>query len=63
MRQVRKHLIDCFNDTGAVLVVTDVWSPKLLEESLLDLDAHETRGKHILIFLVNGRNLLSFEKY
>jgi hypothetical protein len=62
MRQVRKHMIDCFNDTGAVLVVTDVWSPRLLEESLLDLDAHESRGRHILFFLVNGRNLIPLER-
>lgn len=63
MRQVRKHMIDCFNDTGAVLVITDVWSPRLLEESLLDLDAHESRGKHILFFLVNGRNLMPLERH
>ena len=63
MRQVRKHLIDCFNDTGALLVITDVWSPRLLEESLLDLDAHETRGKHILFFLVNGHNLTPLDRH
>lgn len=57
MRAVRRHLIDCFQDTGVMMIVTDVWSPRLLEESLGDLQAHENQGKHILFFLVNGSKL------
>ena len=57
MRAVRRHLIDCFQDTGVMMIVTDVWSPRLLEESLGDLQAHENQGKHMLFFLVNGSKL------
>jgi hypothetical protein len=57
MRKVRSHMIDCFYDTGAVMIVTDVWSPRLLEESLGDLESHRSKGKKILFFLVNGSKL------
>ena len=57
LRAVRKHMIYCFNDTSTVMFITDVWSPRLLEESRGDLAAYKARGKHILFFLVNGRKL------
>lgn len=57
MRKVRSHMINCFYDTGVVMIVTDVWSPRLIEESLEDMEAHQAKGKKVLFFLVNGSKL------
>jgi hypothetical protein len=53
MRQVRAHLIDCWDTTRVVVVLCDEWSPKKLDEHLRDLRAHHRRGIHF-VFLLAG---------
>lgn len=44
-RQVRSHLVNCYQVTRVVILVMDVWNPsKHFAESRLDLDAHRSRG-------------------
>ena len=57
LRHLRAHLINCAGITEQVVIITDVWDPKLLEESEQDLLSHRTNGLQILMLLVSGRSV------
>ncbi len=61
MREVRAHLISCFEVAEVVLLLTDRWDPDLLRESALDLDAHAARAvsRKVLIPLVAWKRVLT----
>ena len=57
MRSVREYLIDCERIARLAIVVTDVWSPKHLEEHLRDVWAHHRQGRFVVPYLVAGERL------
>jgi hypothetical protein len=57
MRSVREYLIDCERIARVAIVVTDVWSPKHLDEHLRDVWAHHRQGRFVVPFLVAGGRL------
>lgn len=56
MRQVRQHLLRCVDTTRVVLLLTDHWNPKDIDESQGDLLVHASRplGAVILPILVSN---------
>ena len=63
MREIRAHLIQCFETAEVVILLTDVWDPNggLMKESLLDFQAYAWRTKHrkILIPVVCWKQQIS----
>ena len=58
MRAVRGSLIDCERITQVVVLLSDVWTPKLVEERLLDVRAHARNGRFVIPHLVTaGRSV------
>jgi hypothetical protein len=57
MRDLRAHLIRCARQSKLAIVVTDVWDPKLIEESRQDLLAHQENGLKLVVMLVAGNTL------
>ncbi len=57
MRQVRRHLIDCFGKTRVVVLLTDTWDPAKFRESRADIEAHRRRGVVFVTGVVSGRNI------
>ena len=53
MREIRAHLIQCFETAEVVILLTDVWDPNggLMKESLLDFQAYAWRTKHRKILI------------
>ncbi len=58
MREVRSTLIDCERITRAVVLLTDVWSPRLIDEHLRDIRAHERQGRFVVPHLVAGQRII-----
>ena len=58
MREVRATLIDCERITRAVVLLTDVWSPRLIDEHLRDIRAHERQGRFVVPHLVTGQHIV-----
>lgn len=58
MREVRATLINCERITRAVVLLTDVWSPRLIDEHLRDIRAHERQGRLVVPHLVTGQNII-----
>lgn len=61
MRSVREYLIDCERVSEVVVLVTDVWSPRHIEEHLRDVLAHQRHGRYVVPHLVSGRRLLRLD--
>ncbi len=61
MREVRAHLISCFEIAEVVILLTDQWDPALLKESEPDFSAHAARpvGRKVLIPLVAWKRQLT----
>ena len=57
MRQIRKHLIDCYENTKIVILITDTNDRKIFEESALDFEAHKKRDVVFLTGLVSGEEI------
>lgn len=54
MRELRAHLIRCAGRTKLAIVITDVWDPKLVDESRKDLLAHQGNGLQLIVLLAVG---------
>lgn len=64
MREVRAHLIRCFEIAEVVILLTDRWDPDLMKESVPDFSAYASRsvGRKVLIPIVSWkRQLTTFE--
>jgi hypothetical protein len=61
MRSVREYLIDCERMAKAVVLLTDTWSPRHLEEHISDIRAHLRHGRYVVPHLVTGRRILRVE--
>ena len=57
MRSLRAHLIRCARKSKLAIVVTDVWDPKLIEESRQDLLAHQENELQLVVLLAAGNTL------
>ena len=57
MQKVRRHLLDC-PITKTVVVVSDHWGKKMLNEHLLDLQHHYSRGVRFIFLLAIGNYLV-----
>lgn len=58
MRSVREYLIDCERMAKAVVLLTDTWSPRHIEEHIRDIEAHARHGRIVIPHLVTGDRLL-----
>lgn len=58
MRSVREHLIDCERLAKVVILLTDTWSPRHIEEHIKDIQAHARQGRYVLPHLVTGGRVL-----
>jgi hypothetical protein len=58
MRDVRSHLIHCYSSTKVVVLLTDVWDPKLIAESRSDIAAHRTMGHVVVPAVASGGRLI-----
>lgn len=61
MRSVREYLIDCSGIAQAVILLTDTWSPRQVEESAKDVHAHARQGRFVVPCLVSGRTLTTID--
>lgn len=52
LRKLRAHLIRCVDKTRVVIIVSDHWTPTILDEHLEDLRAHAAKGVRFLFSLV-----------
>jgi len=61
MREVRAHLIQCFEIAEVVILLTDRWDPDLMRESEPDFSAYASRpiGRKVLIPLVSWKRQLT----
>ena len=57
LREVRRHLIDCFRENQVVIILTDTWDPKKFSESEADILAHRRKGKIFITGVVSGRKV------
>ena len=57
MQKVRRHLLDC-PITKTVLVTSDHWGKKMLNDHLLDLQHHYMRGVRFIFLLAIGNYLI-----
>ena len=58
MRAVREHMIDCERMTKAVILLTDAWNPRHIEEHIRDIHAHSRHGRFVVPHLVTGNRIL-----
>jgi hypothetical protein len=58
MRSVREYLIDCERMAKAVVLLTDTWSPRHIEEHIGDIQAHAHHGRYVVPHLVTGSRVL-----
>jgi hypothetical protein len=58
MRSVREYLIDCERMAKAVVLLTDTWSPRHIEEHIGDIRAHARHGRYVVPHLVTGGRVL-----
>jgi hypothetical protein len=61
MRSVREHLIDCQHISRVVVLLTDSWSPRQIEEHVRDIEAHRRMGRIVLPYLVSGGRITPVE--
>jgi hypothetical protein len=54
MRQVREHLIECWEQTRIVLVLCDHWSKSMLDEHIRDVQAHHRRGVQFVFLMASS---------
>lgn len=61
MREVRAHLIHCFEIAEVVILLTDRWDPDLMKESERDFYAHGSRShrRKVLIPIVSWKRQLT----
>ena len=61
MREVRAHLIQCFEVAEVVILLTDRWDPDLMKESEADFASYGSRqfGRKILIPIVSWKRKLT----
>jgi hypothetical protein len=61
MREVRAHLIHCFEIAEVVILLTDRWDPDLMKESEADFSAYasRSRGRKVIIPIVSWKRQLS----
>jgi hypothetical protein len=61
MRDVRAHLIHCFEIAEVVILLTDRWDPDLMKESEGDFYAHGSRshGRKVLIPIVTWKGQIT----
>ena len=61
MREVRAHLIQCFETAEVVILLTDIWDPDLMKESEPDFSAYASRrfDRKVLIPLVSWKRELT----
>ena len=61
MREVRAHLIQCFEVAEVVILLTDRWDPDLMKESEADFSSHGSRqfGSKVLIPIVSWKRKLT----
>ena len=57
MQKVRRHLLDC-PITKTVLVTQDHWKKGMINDHLLDLQHHYTRGVRFIFLLAIGNYLI-----
>ena len=58
MRSVREYMIDCERITNLVVLLTDTWGPRQIEEHLRDVYAHARQGRYVVPHLVTGGRIL-----
>jgi hypothetical protein len=58
MRSVREYLIDCQRMAKAVVLLTDTWSPRHIDEHIGDIQAHARNGRYVIPYLVTGGRIL-----
>jgi len=58
MRSVREYLIDCERMAKVVVLLTDTWSPRHIEEHIGDIRAHARHGRYVVPQLVTGGRVL-----
>lgn len=61
MRSVREYLIDCERMAKAVVLLTDNWSPRHIEEHIGDIRAHARQGRFVVPYLVTGRRVVQVD--
>jgi hypothetical protein len=61
MRAVREYLIDCERMAKAVVLLTDTWSPRHLDEHIRDIRAHARQGRFVVPHLVTGNRILRLD--
>jgi hypothetical protein len=61
MREVRAHLIHCFEIAEVVILLTDRWDPDLMKESEGDFSAYASRsqGRKVIIPIVSWKRQLT----
>ena len=61
MREVRAHLIQCFELAEVVILLTDRWDPDLMKESEADFSSYGSRrfGSKVLIPIVSWKSKLT----
>jgi hypothetical protein len=58
MQKVRRHLLDCPKICKTVIVTSDHWKKGILNDHLLDLQHHYTRGVRFIFLLAIGNYLI-----
>ena len=60
MREVRAHLIQCFEIAEVVVLLTDRWDPDIMKESEADFSAYASRplGRKVIIPIVSWKRQL-----
>jgi len=51
-------MIDCERITNLVVLLTDTWGPRQIEEHLRDVYAHARQGRYVVPHLVTGGRIL-----
>ena len=61
MREIRAHLIHCFEIAEVVILLTDRWDPDLMKESEADFSAYASRshGRKVIIPIVTWKRQLN----
>lgn len=54
MRSVREYLIDCERMAKVVVLLTDTWNPRHIEEHIGDIRAHARHSRYVVPHLVTG---------
>ncbi len=57
MRAVRENMIDCERMAKAVVLITDTWNPRQIDEHVRDIRAHQRRGRFIIPHIAAGNRI------